>query len=1856
MIVNEIRLQFESTQRQFERILKMLMEGAFLAEDDFNELLHTLAELKNSQERCLRFFTEENLLDQRDTAGMSLSRAEEIARCYEETKAKERQCRAARAVALEFAAIRTADDAIRAELETHQQRLSACDAARLLEMEESGALGPYRELIVCVKEPESAREHADSLAGIFGYQLAFGILTGKLTLPEPEREPAASAAEEGMPEPLREDADDAAAEPNAESEPNTEAQPEQKAEAEPERKAEAEPNAEVQKIPDEAREEMSAKMPDAPAAQTPDLPPLVDAALLGELTVERKSKQLKGPKAFLSLAQNQRWKRNYIMNIAAMSMHGYFSLETLTKMNASADSGLYEQCLALLVKEGYLVRYAVKGAPEKCLYGATPEGMAIFKKDALKRYFHKHTPEWNAEDIKDGADFLRRYEGERVFNMMRSEEVSTFAEYYQDGNGGFLRLAQRESAPVVCVVVPAAVYTRQDAPESIERWRKRLCKAATAADGDLTVFLTVHDAEQIAGWRGYFQRNAEFSERVRLFCGVIGNDVYRDAEGREQSLTDYFQGLEQASKANGNAEEASARPAERDSENDIGKAEPDGETFRMEARAASDETEERADIAALTENDLEPAGPEPAADGMEASAQSQQADSFPKQIDIQTRTVQENAALLLEQPEDIRLNQLLCMIVQLISENRIAEAVSLAESAAESPAFGAKVKNFYRAFRQSVQQPGQNYQYSSGEIDDQQSHLISEEEIGDGHSLRTLHQTMILTNALWAMAFPSAAYDHNLYNNAGMVVSGEMRDALSSEISAIDHLMKLLGSDLKELSFQNDGLGFSPSVIAGLADNGEQEKNRLALGRKAETLKKTPTSTVQITGLETFLKQAVGPTSEIGYALRVLAEDRRGEAGEIRNRLEKNLGLARLEITDGWLEEYINNCWNNLRKENPDIKVKRLDKDSPAQRVCKKALTERLCVIVDWLAIVEGNQNSGFLKFRDQYARLWNQVKTALGDLNDAMLEAAASDRSIVACRKLLGLTVNRMQKALDSLPAEDETRFYEALWKTPELILGTSGESLIVPELYDIPGLEPWVFLLRGAAAPPESAEDILSQIDDYKSERWYRNFGMEALLRRAAALPPIDRTESIQMAQDAMEQAIQEFEGSIRMDRAYGRLQEYVMETAFSTLKVVKEIYRRTGDFASFRGFLSQLQRTLDKTISQQMEKYRRRVQELERQADYAKSPMLEVIHKALESGSLNSVDTYINYMESGETELPSSIKNRTGEKNFLAEFQSCEDAYYLECQKHSGNAMSNWAGTALERMDKQYQHWTSSNERVAGQNWVNNWLQSKNSPTGPERVRTLLNGLGFEVQAVVRMSSGGRIGTNECYQVESKRVSTALTDYPHPVYKFGTEISVPMNVVCLYGCQGISTLLSVMTNDLHLSGSTIVLMDGSLTSRDRRLMAEKFKTGTSGQNPFLLIDRVLALYLASVDKGDRQKAMLRCTLPYTFEVLYGSGSGAVPEEMFIGRMMEMHDLRSEQGPSLVYGGRQLGKTALLSRASKTLNAPKKKEYSFCVEVKDFGSEVLLERVNRQLTRLELLENGCASIPELCETLQDLWADKKINMLRIFVDEVDCLFEEFQRDDYAALRPFINLRDNTKHKVKFVFAGTHNVAATDIAERENNNLIHMGKPLCIKPLSSDDAMDLIRIPMAYLGFEIGEPQIELILSNTNSYPGLIHMFCSALIQSVCRDYDQCCGDEPYPPYRISDAQMQTVFREQDIRKEIGQRVMATIRLNRKYKAVSYLLALMVYEDRDKGRSSLYGYTAKELQSYNQKEIKLPLVAKIKEKDLNTLMDEMENMGILWKNRQMQKFRFRQQDFLEYIGDSEKLLEALLEEDWESV
>lgn len=1194
---------------------------------------------------------------------------------------------------------------------------------------------------------------------------------------------------------------------------------------------------------------------------------------------------------------------------------------------------------------------------------------------------------------------------------------------------------------------------------------------------------------------------------------------------------------------------------------------------------------------------------------------------------------QEYARAFLAQDAPVLPDQLLSLTVRMLGEERFAEANALAEAIALDPGAPKWAEGFYQTFRQAVQVPSRSYQYSSGAINELQNALPSEEL-----ELQSLQQSMVRSILLWAMAFPSDHYDHDLYNHSKMVLGNNADDTIRS-------LIELLSEELKGISFQYDGFGFSPLVLNNLIDNKEREKRLAELRSNATALKATPTSTISLPGLESCLKLLVGPASKIGKALACVAKDDRTGRGDIQTMLENTFGV---KPADSEMEKYIDHTWNELRRKDSNVKVKRLDPDTAARNKCKNALSDRLNVIREWLDLITVEQGTGFESLRNQYARTVSRLKDALTELAARPLPEELYER---AGQAVMRRTAKRMLGRLEGVQGQESQNFSSPLWQTPDLVLSESGEHLVVKELYGVEGVEPWRLVLRAVAAGPEDLDDILDQIPDCRySPRWNYNYGTEkwVLESRGEACP--DRSAECQKAQKAAEEEIRGFQSQVRMDWAEGKIQEHEKETAFAALETVKDYYFNAHNYASLRRFIRMLQDGIERRARIQTEEYREKARQLEEQ--YPGVPMLEAIRQALDRGSLLNAYSYITQLENGITQRPIIEKPLEGFSSYLTEFQGCEEKYFQECQKYKSSSLANCSEKVLEKMPETCRHWSSDNEKKKGCNWLSHWITGYGNSNTNRKIQDLLTGLGFQVNEVKKRGDTAHSQTlHEVYEVSAEKTSHGRTDYPHPIYKFGTHLTDPFYVVCLFGCRGANTLIDLMTNWLQLNGPTIVFMDGTLSVGDRRRTAEAFKSNTSGQNAFLLIDRVLLLYLASLDEGSRLNAMLHCTLPYTFEMLYGNGVSTVPDEMFIGRTAAMNDLRSEQGSDLVYGGRQLGKTALLRRASNTLDHPEIGAYSFYVEVKDEGSTVLLEKANQRLMRLGLLQQPEKDIASLCRTLRALYEDGKLQNLRIFVDESDQLFEEFSQDSYRSLRPFIELRNETAHHVKFVFAGTHNVAAMDSATDRNNNLVHM-KSLCIEPLSLSDAVKLIRIPMTYLGFEIGDQEIDLILTNTNNYPGLIHMFCRALVQSVCSNYSTYYANQEKLPYRIEREQMQAVFKENDIRREMGIRVMATIKLNAKYKTISNLLAHRLYEAQSAQGIRIFGYSAQELLDYNRKELDIHLLNQMSLQDMKALMDEMCQMGILYKTSQGAQgeyYRFRQREFLQFIGSAEEVLNTLL-------
>ena len=138
--------------------------------------------------------------------------------------------------------------------------------------------------------------------------------------------------------------------------------------------------------------------------------------------------------------------------------------------------------------------------------------------------------------------------------------------------------------------------------------------------------------------------------------------------------------------------------------------------------------------------------------------------------------------------------------------------------------------------------------------------------------------------------------------------------------------------------------------------------------------------------------------------------------------------------------------------------------------------------------------------------------------------------------------------------------------------------------------------------------------------------------------------------------------------------------------------------------------------------------------------------------------------------------------------------------------------------------------------------------------------------------------------------------------------------------------------MIGDTSLSEATIVLYFGRLSNRRRE---EEARLSREQQRSFLLIDESLFLFLLSLP-GSPLASTFSASLPFTYSQPYEPTSGVVPTEMFFGRLQELQAVQDLNGRCFIYGGRQLGKTALLRKAERDFHSPLNARYAKWIDLR--------------------------------------------------------------------------------------------------------------------------------------------------------------------------------------------------------------------------------------------------------------------------------------------------------------------------------
>jgi hypothetical protein len=500
------------------------------------------------------------------------------------------------------------------------------------------------------------------------------------------------------------------------------------------------------------------------------------------------------------------------------------------------------------------------------------------------------------------------------------------------------------------------------------------------------------------------------------------------------------------------------------------------------------------------------------------------------------------------------------------------------------------------------------------------------------------------------------------------------------------------------------------------------------------------------------------------------------------------------------------------------------------------------------------------------------------------------------------------------------------------------------------------------------------------------------------------------------------------------------------------------------------------------------------LARESSLHNSAAAAHIEAALERGDVDTANEQIDLALRGDDILQSGHPQDAFEA-FFPEAASKIDFYLDQPANSASFATSVAARKQIPGIDLRNVPEARINEAVA---LAEAWVALKKSKRGnSEAVSLFLQRLGFNVVTTSNSSAPQR--TMLSALVEPLRHRDQC-----PVPYFGSTANGHYRIICLWDRPSDEEIINSVRHGRQGSPA-IVLYFGRLNPQKRRSLAQLSRMDNLH---FLLIDEIMMAYLCG-EHGSRLSAFFNCVLPFTFINPYTTTSSNVPPEMFYGRHSEREQITDAMGSCFVYGGRQLGKTALLLSIREQFHHPEEHRIALWIDLRSDPDDIwtILSRAFKDLALPDLPIGEARSEQRLQEKLRSWLAVDSRRRILLLLDEADRFLEDDANKDFARTSSLKRLMEHTDRRFKVVFAGLHNVQRA--TRQQNHPLAHFGEPICVGPLLDNDewkeARALIDRPFHSIGFRFDSPDLVIqILSRTNYYPSLIQLYCNQIYLAV--------------------------------------------------------------------------------------------------------------------------------------------------------
>lgn len=734
------------------------------------------------------------------------------------------------------------------------------------------------------------------------------------------------------------------------------------------------------------------------------------------------------------------------------------------------------------------------------------------------------------------------------------------------------------------------------------------------------------------------------------------------------------------------------------------------------------------------------------------------------------------------------------------------------------------------------------------------------------------------------------------------------------------------------------------------------------------------------------------------------------------------------------------------------------------------------------------------------------------------------------------------------------------------------------------------------------------------------------------------------VAMALDfAKKQAKKEFEDfsdELALFQSYGQIdntEENKKEIILQTAGLLYEAAQEDDNYGFFEKVLVEFKNKIQRdavvqgdALKQNLENFLLAHQELKE--NEAANKLIERIRQCIDSQKYSSAEELLNRLENDDYESLQELEM----KDYLQDFLN-----------HYNNYIKSVANNdkTLRTQVKPYR--TANKDTRAAERLLNAWPKGNNDIRPDE----LLSSLGFKLASVDKMDKVD--GKFPSFFVKlQKALGGRVNNYNYPVPAFGSLGETDgFRIVYIFGAYDAERLVEIF-NNIGDEKHTLIILDYALKESARRRSALLVK-GKANCKIFAVLDRVVLKYL--YDNYSEQtitKQLLHIIMPFAYYQPYvADSSKPMPSELFIGRKEELKKIKDVNGVNIVYGGRQLGKSALLMKAKKDIDKNESGDRAVYIDIKGRNYSETALKISEELVIADILEKKeiTSDWRELAMSIRMRLKDedKPIHYFLLLLDEADAFLDSCKDVQY---KPFDALKDIQavgEGRFKFVVAGLRDVLRFEHeAALNDNSVLPQLSSMTVKPFKYAEAKELLEYPLSYLGFRFRDDVetdtlVSAILSHTNSFPGMLQLYCTKLIEAMKNGYAGY-KEAGTPPYYVSEDHIKKVLGEDNLQEEIRQKFFITLTVGSdNYYLLIAMITAYLYKN-DEGIC----VTPNDVLTF-AKDFEIKDIAALSPEKVAALMEEMRELNVLQHNGE-HGYRFTHFSFFQMMGTKAYLEQEL--------